>query len=164
MKTTAVTVTSKSVVFAAILACLILAGVGSAFAANPSILRNTTDQTFDGQCCFSFGETVTISEPATPVALVVTWSGDYSVNVPDAYFVGLSVNGGACETAFYGARVLADNPGTGSTYTSATIQWVVLPTDDVLVKGTNKFELCGGGKNSASDSLIIGANTLTVAK
>jgi len=155
---------NQSIVSAVILICLIVAGAGSAFAANPSILRNTTEQTFDGLCCFSFGETVAISEPATPVALIVTWSGDYSVNVPDAYFVGLSINGGACETAVYGARVLADNPGTGSTFTSSTMQWVVLPTDDVLVKGTNKFELCGGGKNSASDSITIGGNTLTVAK
>jgi hypothetical protein len=162
MKTT--TVMSKSVVFTAILACLILAGVGSAFAANPSVLRNTTDQTFDGQCCFLLGESVTISEPATAVAVIVTWSADYSVNVADAYFVGLSVNGGACETAIYGARVLADIPGPGSAYTSSSFQWVILPADDVLIKGVNKFELCGGGKNSASDSFIVGANTLTVAK
>jgi hypothetical protein len=155
---------NKSILSAAILTCLILAGVGSAFAANPSILRNTSDQTFEGQCCFSFGESVTYTEPATPVAVIVTWSADYAVNVADAYFAGISVNGGACETAFYGARVLADNPGPGSAYTSATFQWVVLPTDGVLVKGKNTFELCGGGKNSSSDSITIGANTLTVAK
>jgi hypothetical protein len=151
-------------VFAAILTCLIVAATGSASAANNSILRNTSDQTFEGQCCLSFGESVSYTEPATPVALIVTWSADFAVNVPDAYFAGLSVNGGECQTAFYGARVLPDNPGTGSAYTSASFQWVVLPSDGVLVKGKNTFELCGGGKNSASDSITIGANTLTVAK
>jgi hypothetical protein len=154
---------SKTVIFAAILGCLIVAGAGSAFAANP-IFRTTSDLTFQGQCCFSFGEQVTFSEPATPVAVIVTWSTDYAVNEADAYFVGLSVNGGECETQAYGARVLADNPGPGSGYTSASFQWVVLPSDGVLVKGLNTFELCGGGKNSASDSITIGQNTLTVAK
>jgi hypothetical protein len=156
--------TNRTVAFAAILACLIVAGAGSAFAAAEPIYRNTSDQTFEGQCCFSFGEQVSFNEPATPVALIVTWSSDYAVNVADAYFVGLSVNGGACETQAYGARVLADNPGTGSAYTTASFQWVILPSDGVLVKGLNTFALCGGGKNSASDSITIGQNTLTVAK
>jgi hypothetical protein len=155
---------NTAVTFAAILACLIVAAAGSAFAAANPIYRNTSDQTFEGQCCISFDEQVSISEPATPVALIVTWSSDYSVNVPDAYFVGLSVNGGPCETQAYGARVLADNPGTGSAYTTASFQWVILPADGVLVKGLNTFALCGGGKNSASDSITIGQNTLTVAK
>jgi hypothetical protein len=154
---------TKMVVFAVIVACLVVAATGSAFAANP-ILRNTSDQTFEGQCCFSFGETVSINEPATPVAVLITWSSDYAVNVADAYFVGLSVNGGACETLSYGARVLADNPGPGSGYTTAAFQWTVLPGDGVLVKGTNTFELCGGGKNSPSDSITIGENVLAVAK
>ncbi len=155
---------SKTVVFAAILACLIVAGAGSAFAAAAPIYRTTSDQTYEGQCCFSFGEQVSISEPATPKALIVTWSSDYAVNVADAYFVGLSVNGGACETQAYGARVLADNPGPGSGYATASFQWVVLPSDGVLVTGLNTFELCGGGKNSPSDSITIGQNTLVVAK
>jgi hypothetical protein len=155
---------SKAIVFAAILACLVVAGVGSAFAAADPIYRTTSDQTYEGQCCFSFGEQVSFNEPATPVALIVTWSSDYAVNVADAYFVGLSVNGGECETQAYGARVLADNPGPGSGYTTASFQWAVLPSDGVLVKGLNTFELCGGGKNSPSDSITIGQNTLVVAK
>lgn len=155
---------SKAVVSAVILACLVVAGVGSAFAAAEPIYRTTSDQTYDGQCCFSFGEQVSFTEPATPVALIVTWSSDYAVNVADAYFVGLSVNGGACETQAYGARVLADNPGPGSGYTTASFQWVILPSDGILVKGLNTFELCGGGKNSSSDSITIGQNTLVVAK
>jgi len=154
---------NKGVVFAAVLACLIMAGTGSAFSATNPILRVLEDQTFVGQCCFSFGESVSISEPATIKPVIVTWSGDYAPNSADAYFVGLSVNGGECTTVGYGARVLADNPGPGSTYsTAASFQWMVLPSDGILVKGTNTFELCGGGKNSADDSLTIGLNTLAV--
>jgi len=154
----------KSIVFAAILACLIVAGAGSAFAGTNPFLRNLSDQTFDGQCCVSFGESVSITEPATPVTVIVTWSTDYAVNVADAYFAGLSVNGGECQTQAYGPRLLADNPGSGSSYTSATFQWIVFPSDGVLKTGKNTFELCGGGKNSASDSITIGQNTLTVQK
>lgn len=154
---------SKSVGFAAILACLVAAGSGSALAASPHVLRTLSDQTFDGLCCISFHESVSITEPATLVPVIVTWSSDYSVNVADAYFVGLSVNGGECETLAWGARVLADNPGPGSAYsTAAAFQWVILPSDGVLVRGTNTFELCGGGKNSSGDSLTIGLNTLSV--
>jgi len=112
----------KSIVFAAILACLVVAGAGSAFAGTNPFLRNLSDQTFDGQCCVSFGESVSITEPATPVTVIVTWSTDYAVNVADAYFAGLSVNGGECQTQAYGPRLLADNPGSGSSYTSATFQ------------------------------------------
>lgn len=155
---------SKSVVATAILTCLIMAGTGSAFAGTNPLLRNLSDQTFDGQCCFSLGESVSINEPAAPVAVIVTWSTDYAVNVADAYFAGLSVNGGECQTQAYGARVLADNPGPGSGYTSATFQWIVFPSDGVLKTGKNTFELCGGGKNSPSDSITIGQNTLTVQK
>lgn len=153
---------SKSVVFAAILACLIVAGAGSAFAATDPILRSGGGVTLDGQCCFSWGESVSIAESATIKPAIVTWNADYEVNVADAYFAGLSVNGGECQTAFYGPRVLADNPGPGSAFTSITFQWVVLPTDGELVTGANTFELCGGGKNSSSDSISIGENTLMV--
>lgn len=154
---------NNSVVFAAVLACLIIAGAGSAFSQTEPILRVLADTTFVGQCCFSFNESVSISEPATIKPVIVTWSGDYAPNDADAYFVGLSVNGGECTTVGYGARVLADNSGPGSLYsTAASFQWLVLPTDGILVKGVNTFELCGGGKNSPTDSLTIGLNTLSV--
>jgi hypothetical protein len=170
---------NKSVVFAAVLACLIIAGTGSAFSqrslcppqmckvpdvsTTQPILRVLEDQTFVGQCCFSFGESVGITEPATIKPVIVTWSSDYAPNSADAYFVGLSVNGGECTTVGYGARVLADNTGPGSTYsTAASFQWMVLPKDRLLVTGSNTFELCGGGKNSPDDSLTIGLNTLAV--
>ncbi len=154
---------NKSVVLAAVLTCLLIAGTGSAFSATKPILRVLEDRTFVGQCCFSFGEQVSITEPATIQPVIVTWSGDYSPNDADAYFVGLSVNGSRCKTVAYGARVLAYNPGPGSTYsTAASFQWIVMPSDGVLVTGKNTFELCGGGKNSPTDSLTLGLNTLAV--
>lgn len=153
---------TKAFVFAAILSCLALVGSGSAFAANP--IRTLQNNTFEGECCFSFNETVTYTEPATITAVVVTFSTDYRVNVADEYHVGLSVNGGPCETTAYGSRVLADVPPLDGEWNSAAFQWVILPTDKVLVKGANTFELCGGGKSSSTDSITIGQNSLAVQK
>jgi hypothetical protein len=155
---------SKSVVFAAILACLIVAGSGSALATNlTQVLRVSHNQTFVGECCFSFGESVSITEPATISAVIVTWNSDYIVNVADEYHVGISVNGGECVTDTYGSVALADaDILAGGDALNATIQWIVLPSDEVLVKGKNTFELCGGGRHSSTDSITLGTNTLTV--
>lgn len=162
---TAASKMSKKVVFAAILACLIVAGSGSAFAATHRVLRNLNNQTFTGLCCTSYNETVSLTEPATVEPVVVTFSSDYQVNVSgDQYHVGLSVNGGACKTfEGYGPQVIADSDAPEGIYSSATIQWVILPTDGVLAAGTNTFELCGGGLNNSGDSITIGQNTLSVA-
>ncbi len=162
---TAASKMSKKVVFAALLACLVVAGSGSAFAATHRVLRNLNDQTFSGLCCTSYNETVSITEPATVAPVVVTFSSDYQVNVSgDQYHVGLSVNGAACKTfEGYGPQVIADADAPEGIYSSATIQWVILPTDGVLITGTNTFELCGGGLNNSSDSITIGQNTLSVA-
>jgi hypothetical protein len=157
----AISKVGKVVIFAAIVACVLMIGAGSALAATNPILRSG-GATFEGQCCFSWNETVSLTEGATLKPVIVTWDADFDINVADAYFAGISINGGACETATYGPRVLAYNPGPGSLYTSDSFQWIVLPTDGVLVKGTNTFELCGGGKNSESDSITIGSNTLSV--
>jgi hypothetical protein len=156
---------SKSVVFAAaVLACLTVAGSGSAFA--QQVVRNLNNQTFTGVCCTSFNETVKIAEPTNLVPVVVTFSADVRVNVSgDQYHAGLSVNGGACQTLDgYGPQVIADSDAPTVIWSGATLQWVILPADDVLVKGTNTFELCGGGLSSSSDSITIGQNTLSVAK
>jgi hypothetical protein len=153
---------TKSLVFATVLACLIVAGAGSAFAVvQHEVLYQHTNQTFPGKCCFSFGETVSVFEPAKISPVVVTFSTDYLINVTDVYFVGLSVNGGACETLSYGSRVLADIATlTSDNYLSASFQWIVPASS--LAAGSNTFELCGGGENSTSDSITIGENTLAV--
>ena len=115
---------------------------------------------FTGQCCISFGEAVTIAEGKTIKPVVVVWSFDYAEGAADQYWVGLSVNGGPCETESWGARALLNNGTTD--FTSTTFQWVILPTDGVLIEGTNSFVVCGGGKSSTSDEISIGDNALTV--
>ncbi len=154
---------SKSIVFAAILACLIMAGAGSAMAATNQVLRNLNEQIFDGECCVSFNESVSISEPATLEPAVVIWSSGYGIEVPDVYKAGLSVNGGPCEVGVWGPAAIPDYElGPGGNYLHVDFQWIILPSDDVLVKGVNTFELCGGGTNSSSDSIAIYDNTLSV--
>ena len=50
-------------------------------------------------------------------------------------------------------------------FPTVTFQWIVKPTDGVLTKGTNTFELCRGGDDTvAADSINISLNTLRVAK
>jgi hypothetical protein len=150
---------SKSVVFTAILACLMMVGTGSAFAAD-QIVREIGVHNFNGECCVMFNETVSVTEPSTIKPVVVLFSFDYAEGVPDQYWVGLSVNGGTCQTESWGARALINNGTTN--FASTTFQWVILPTDDVLIPGNNTFEACGGGKSSNSDEISIGDNTLTV--
>jgi hypothetical protein len=161
----AISKVNNRMMFAAILACLIVAGTGSAYARKLNqVLRVSHNQTFVGECCFSFGESVSITEPAAISAVVITWNSDYVVNVGDEYHIGISVNGGPCVTDIYGSVVLADaDVITGGDGLNATIQWIVLPSDEVLKKGTNTFELCGGGRHSSSDSISLGTNTLTAA-
>jgi hypothetical protein len=151
--------TSKLVVFTAILACMVMVGAGSAFAADP-IVREIGVHNFTGECCIPFNETVSVTEPSTIKPVVVLFSFDYAEGVPDQYYAGLSINGGACQTESWGARALLDNGTTN--FTSTTFQWVILPSDKVLVPGNNTFEICGGGKSSNSDEISIGDNTLTV--
>ncbi len=161
---------TKSALFATILASLIAVGSGSAFAAQT--YRNDTAQVFTNTCangdgCGSWGESVSISEPATLAPVVVTWSVRYFVDTADTYYVGLNVNGMGCLTGVYGPENLPDiatNPA--GHFLTATFQWIVQPDDGVLTKsGTNTFELCGGGGDTVKgDSINISQNTLTVVK
>jgi hypothetical protein len=161
---------SKSVVFGAILTCLIAAGSGSAFAQR--VLRNDTSQTITFTCpsgngCPDWGESVSLEEPATLSPVVVIWSARYFVKTADTYFAGLDVNHTGCKTGVYGASNLDDiatNPG--GHFLTVTFQWIVEPTDGVLTAGaSNTFELCGGGNDSVKDdSINISQNTLSVAE
>jgi hypothetical protein len=157
-----------SVVFASILACLIVVGAGSATAADKTVLRNQNYFYVNGQCCISLNETVTITEPATLQPVIVHWSAGYSIEVTDNYQAGLSVNGGACSAnagagAGYGPEVIPDfELGYPGNFSHVDFQWIILPSDGVLKTGTNTFELCGGGANSTSDSIVINTNTLSV--
>ncbi len=160
----------ESVVFAAILVCLIAAGPGSAFA--QQTLRNDNSQDFIFTCpsgigCPDWGESVTVTEPATLVPVVVIWSVRYTVNTADTYYAGLDVNHAGCQTGLYGPSNLDDiATKPAGHFLTATFQWIVEPSDGVLTAGaSNTFELCGGGNDSVKgDSINISQNTLSVAK
>ncbi len=149
----------NTAVFVATLAGIMLAGSLSAFAVPPKqVARVYNAVTFTGKCCFLWNESVSITEPATIVPVIVTWSADVVVN--DEFLVGLSLNGGGC-TAFGSREIpwLAVFKGSGAL--NQTHQWVVFPSDG-LVKGTNTFALCGGGVSSTSDTISFGLSTLAV--
>lgn len=158
---------SKSVVFAAILACLIAAGSGSAFA--QEVLLTTATHTFTNTCpggadCSTWGFTVSTDEPSSVEPVVVIWSVRYFAT-PDVYYAGLSVNGGTCQTDVYGPSnldVITTNPG--GHFLTATFQWIV-NADDLKAGTSNSFEVCGGGDGlDKGDSITIAQNTLSVAK
>jgi hypothetical protein len=168
MKTTSKVI--ESFVFAATLACLIAMGSGAAFA--QELFRNDKSQVFKNTCpsgtdCSDWGESVSTNEPSTLEPVVVIWSARYFVNTADVYYVGLDVNGAGCRTGLYGPTNLDDiatNPA--GHFLTVTFQWIVLPSDGVLMAGTsNTFELCGGGNGVAKgDAITIAQNTLSVAK
>jgi hypothetical protein len=155
---------SNGVVFAALLACLIVVQAGSAAAENP-VLRILYGQTFTGAGMTLTGETVTISEPKAVQPAVLHWSAGYGINYPDHYSAGLSINGGPCGASVYGPGAIPDyDLGAGGNYNHVDFQWIVQPSDGVLVPGLNTFELCVGGSNDgeSSDSIQIYYNTLFV--
>jgi hypothetical protein len=159
---------TKSVLCAAILAGLFAAASGSAFA--QEVLLTTKTHTFTNTCpggtgCADWGFTVNTEEPSSAEPVVVIWSARYFVNKADVYYVGLSVNGGACQIGVYGPENLDDiatNPA--GHFLTATFAWVVEASS--LNAGTsNSFEVCGGGDGMvAGDSINISQNTLSVSK
>ena len=118
------------------------------------VLRVQQAQTFTGLCCFSWGESVTITEPSARVPVVVTWSADYEAN--NQFFAGIMLNGGTC--SFYGSGQV---PPYTAGYNARTLQAVIYPTDGLVV-GKNTFTLCGGSQGSATDFISLGYNTLVV--
>jgi hypothetical protein len=135
-------------------ACLFAVGSGSALAQNTNrskggIFKNTGP---GGSGCSDWGVSVSVDEPTTGIEpVVVTWSTRYFVNTADAHYAGLSVNGSACQTGVFGPSNLDDiSTNPPGHFLTVTFQWIVLPTDeisskDLLVPGTNTFEVCGGG-------------------
>lgn len=140
------------------IACLMLAVQTSAFAASKNeLLRVEQNASFQGACCFSWLETATVTEPAAPVPVIVTWSGDYQTN--GYFYVGISLNGGVCQ--FYGSLLLSPTPSFDNFFDSRTMQEVILPGDG-LVPGRNTFTLCGGEIFRDTDIITLGFNTLSV--
>jgi len=153
MITTPVTLWQRS-----ILVALLIAGAAvTSFAVPPGqVLKASNLAPLAGQCCFSFNEAVAATEPNKPVPVVVTWSG-LTGNTFGDHFVGLMVNGGACQ--FYGPRSIQ---AQGPDQLNALFVWVVLPGDG-LHAGVNTFTLCGGGAGVFPDeSFNILDNSLAV--
>lgn len=148
----------SNAVFLAALAIMMLAGSISAFAVPPGqVARIYNAVSFTGLCCYLWNETVTVTEPAKPVPVIVTWSAD--VLVDDEFLVGLSLNGSGCTA--YGSREIAWLSTKSRSGVNATHQWIVFPSDG-LVKGTNTFTLCGGGVNKPDGTISFGLSTLVV--
>jgi hypothetical protein len=140
------------------MACLVMAVPTPAFAVPPTeVLRVEQNQSFQGSCCFSWLEKVSITEPAKVEAVTVTWSGDYQAT--GYFFIGFSLNGGVCQ--FYGSAVLAPTASFDNFFDAQMIQGVIEPGDG-LMPGKNTFTLCGGGMMSPSDIVTLGFNTMSV--
>jgi hypothetical protein len=151
----------SQVKIAMLLLAMTVTVIGSASAAVEPTARNLSTQNF-GECCVPFNIEVSISEPNTLKPAVVTWDTGYYEYVNDRYTAGLSVNGGACQLATFGADVLPNlTVNASDSNLHVTFQWTILPADGVLVKGVNTFAVCGGGA-TAGDSINIYNNTLNV--
>ena len=136
-------------------ACVALGIATRAFAVPPNeALRIETNQTFTGRCCFSWGETVTVTEPKAVIPATVTFNTDYRATVNG--FVGISVNGHPCMTT----QGFSDFVPSDGAFRSANFEWVVFPSDG-LIKGNNVITLCGGA-DADSGSVTLGFNTLAV--
>jgi hypothetical protein len=149
-------VNKHSVVFGAALICLMVAGSVSAFAADAGVARSLSGQTITAQCCVLTGLTAKLTEPIVIAPVTVTFNADYSITGESVF--ALSVNGGPCLN--FGSAIAAylQHEGGNAVY-SSTYQWVVLPTDGVLVNGSNIFSLCTGG-HEISQTVMLGFRTL----
>jgi hypothetical protein len=134
----------------AALVCMIAASSISALAVPPNEGFYTyTGQNLSGPCCFSWNDTVTVTEPSAITAVVLTWSTEYVAHA--FYLVGLSVNNGPCTA--YGPRTLTPTLQGGQVETT-NFQWVV--PKSVLVKGNNTFTVCGGEVSPSSPPIQLG--------
>ena len=114
-------------------------------------------ETHTGLCCTNWGDPISVVEPERPVPIVVTWSGDYRATAP--LLVALRLNGGPC--TFFGPAYLQPYAPEDETYTSKTMQWVIMPGDYKLVSGQNTIQLCGGGIFNETDTVTLGFSTFT---
>ncbi len=149
----------RGLLLPAVIFCLIAVFAVSAFAGSKSAVSRTAyaGETHTGMCCKSWDPSVTVVEPDKPVPIVVTFSTDYRANA--SFMVALRINGGPC--TFFGPYSAPAYTPTDYTYTSRTFQWVIMPGDYKLVTGPNVITVCGGGTNSADDTIELGFNTLS---
>jgi hypothetical protein len=131
----------------AIVGLMIAFATTAAFAVPPGeLLHDGVSRFFNGPCCSSFNESIAVTEPAKPVAVVVTWHLEKSIS-QGATVVGLMVNGGPC--TLYGSGFIRNSIGLGA----REFQWVIFPSDG-LRAGANTFTLCGGGVFGASNFVM----------
>ena len=151
-------ISQRSLVFASVLACLLVVTSLAASAQTSSVARvSYQGETHTGLCCSTWDASVTIHEPQKPLPIVVTFSTDYRATAP--FFAAIRINGGPC--AFYGPTYLPTFNPDDLTYTSKTFQWIIMPGDYKLTRGRNVIQLCGGGTSSADDSIELGFYTLS---
>jgi hypothetical protein len=150
---------NRSLLLIAVVSCVIMAGSISTSAQTKSAVQRTvyTGETHTGKCCSNWEASVSINESERVVPIVVTWSTDYRSNAP--FFAALRLNGGPC--VFYGPAYLPASAPGDDTFASKTFQWVIMPGDYKLSRGTNVIQVCGGGIFDDTDSITLGFNTLT---
>jgi hypothetical protein len=147
-----------------LLLVLMIAGAAlSAFAADPGspVSRiSYPGETHKGLCCKTWDAKVTINEPERPVPIIVTFSTGYRATGP--FYVGMRLNGGPC--VFNGPGYIPTYNPAEFSYASETFQWVIMPGDYLLAKGSNVIKVCGGAVFSGDDTIELGANTLTAVR
>jgi hypothetical protein len=152
-------VKNKAILFFLLLAGLMLAVQTPAFAVPPSeLLRVEQNTPFQGMCCISFREKVSLTEPSVVAPVIVTFSTDYQAT--REFVVAVSVNGGPCNAV---GPVILDPFGKGDgsgPFDAHMFQWVIMPGEG-LVRGKNTFTLCGGSFSFPDGVLMLGFNTLS---
>jgi hypothetical protein len=145
----------SSAVFVALMIATAFAGHA---ATSGGVLRVAySGESHSGFCCADWSDAVEVMQPEKNVPMIVTFSTEYRSASPMR--VGLKLNNGPC--TFYGPSSLDTATPANNGYVSATLQWIVLPGDYGLTKGTNTIQLCGGG-TSLADSIEFGFYTVSV--
>jgi len=131
---------------------LLIGCATTAFAVPPEeVFQNVGSLDFEGPCCSSFNVGITVTEPAKPVPVVVTWEVFVFENTGN--LVGLMVNGGPCK--FFGSASISNS----SDSSPRMFQWIVF-ADEGLQAGSNTLTLCGGGTFNGNNFLDTFGMTL----
>jgi len=147
--------------------CLTIVGLVAAFApaayAVPAqqVLRTMNPQIITGGCCSNFNLTVTATEPAKVVPVVVTWSTDFVLNPLKFFAFGISLNGGPCQGFGGGSLEEPLMAGSGDQFNTRMFQFVI-HANEGLHPGNNTFTVCGGSVSAPTDTIELGANVLEV--
>jgi hypothetical protein len=137
-----------------------LAAATNAYAVPPQqVLRTMNPQTITGGCCSVFNLTVSVTEPAKVVPVVVTWSTDFDLTALKFFAFGISLNGGPCQAFGGGSLEQPVHAGHGEQLDTRTFQYVI-HANEGLHPGANTFTVCGGSVGQPTDTMVLGANVL----